>query len=178
MSTGKALHCERMRGFPHDEKTLPKKVENGASHMSSKNLVVEPSLLDNCSWEKSNNGNFTTICPPICPSLSCMSGRKQDKTSRLSGCPKNFGLVSNLFFRSSWARVGERCYLAHLAAANCWRHGHVRVPLCEFAAVTGRQLSQLHAVRLCVHGQLRSRHKYVWDIMALRWQQLTSPHND
>ena len=52
MSTGKALHCERMRSFPHDEKTLPKKVENGASHMSSKNLVVEPSLLDNCSWEK------------------------------------------------------------------------------------------------------------------------------
>ena len=51
MSTGKALHCERMRGFPHDEKTLPKKVENGASHMSSKNLVVELSLLDNCSWE-------------------------------------------------------------------------------------------------------------------------------
>jgi hypothetical protein len=53
-----------MRGFPHDvfhsgskhdlihqkvrgmkREHYPKKVENGASHMSSKNLVVEPSLL-------------------------------------------------------------------------------------------------------------------------------------
>ena len=82
-----------------------------------------------------------------------------------------FGLVCNLLFRSLWARGGKQCHLVHLAtvAVSCWCHAHVRAPLCEFAAVTGRQLSQFHVVRLCVHGQLRSRHKYVWDVMAVWW---------
>jgi hypothetical protein len=95
----------------------------------------------------------------------------------LSGCPKMFGLVCNLFFRSLWAREGKQCHLVHLAtvAVSCWCHAHVRAPLREFAAVTGRQLSQFHVVRLCVHGQLRSRHTYVWDVMAVRWPQLASP---